>query len=95
MDKKFRRIAAGITGILAVMLIFSSLVIASQVTIIGTVTEDYQLFAEDGTIYEIADTEMGTELLNHVGQKVEVNGTITEEDGVKIITVTSYTLKDS
>jgi hypothetical protein len=35
---------------------------------------------------------MGDDLLNHVGQTVEVTGVVIEEEGVKIINVKSYKL---
>ena len=59
-------------------------------TITGTVNEDYQIVADDGQIYEVADTEKGEEVTDLVGKKVKVTGTVEEEDGKKEITVTSY-----
>jgi len=43
-------------------------------------------------VYEVADTDMGNDLLNHVGKTVEVIGEVIEEDEVKIIDVKSYNI---
>jgi hypothetical protein len=40
--------------------------------------------------YEVEDTDMGNEMLNHVGKTVEATGEVVEEDGVKTIKVESY-----
>ncbi|MBU0986905.1 MAG: hypothetical protein KKH68_06590 [Proteobacteria bacterium] len=92
MCKKSLRVAAGVIFILTFTLIFSSQVFADQVTITGKVTDTYQIVTEDGTVYEVADTDMGNDLLNHVGKTVEATGTIAVEEGHNVITVTSYTL---
>lgn len=62
----------------------------STVTIVGEVNDQYQIIAQDGTIYEIADTDMGNELSRLIGAVVEVAGDVREEDGVKIIEVASF-----
>jgi hypothetical protein len=36
-------------------------------TIVGEVNEQYQIVTKDGTIYEIADTELGEEVLKFIG----------------------------
>ena len=41
-------------------------------------------------VYEVEDTDMGNDMLNHVGKTVEVTGTVVNEDGVKSIKVESY-----
>jgi predicted lipoprotein with Yx(FWY)xxD motif len=64
---------------------------ASTVTIVATVTDGYQLVDDNGQPYEIEDTERGNELvLNHIGHKVEVTGTVKDEVDYKIIVVDSY-----
>ena len=65
-------------------------VFAGEVTITGTINDSYQIVSENGTVYEVADTDMGNDLLNHVGKTVEVFGEVSEEEGVKIINVKSY-----
>jgi hypothetical protein len=36
-------------------------------TIVVEVNEQYQIVTKDGTIYEIADTELGEEVLKFIG----------------------------
>jgi hypothetical protein len=73
----------------------SSPVIAepTSVTIVGVVNDQYQIVTKDGTIYEIIDTELGNELLNYIGEVVEVTGDVEEEDGVKDLDVKSFEVK--
>ena len=74
-----------------VLLVFSAgWALAAEVTITGEVNDNYQIVA-DGQIYEIADTEKGNDLAeNYISAKVQVQGTIDEENDMKIITVTSF-----
>jgi hypothetical protein len=90
MDKKFRWIAAGIIGIFSLILICSNPVFAGEITITGMINDTYQIVADNGTVYEVADTDMGNDLLNNVGKTVEATGEVTEEEGVKVINVKSY-----
>lgn len=62
-----------------------------QVTLNGEINDSYQVVADDGQIYEVADNEKGNELvLNHIGERVKVSGSVEEEDDVKILTVASF-----
>jgi len=64
---------------------------ADEVTIFGTVNDYYQIETDDGEVYEIGDNEQGDELIEHMGERVEVTGTVEEdEDGVKVIMVMSF-----
>jgi hypothetical protein len=90
MDKKFRWVAAGIICVFSFILICSNPVFADEITITGTINDTYQIVANNGTVYEVEDTDMGNELLNHVGKTVEVVGKVIVEDGVKVINVKSY-----
>ena len=90
MDKKFRWIAAGIICVFSFILICSNPVFAGEITITGMINDTYQIVAENGTVYEVADTDMGNDLLNHVGKTVEVIGAVVEEEGVKVFNVKSY-----
>lgn len=63
----------------------------SGVTIIATVTDGYQLVGEDGQPYEVENTPKGNELvMNHIGRKVEVTGSVVDEVDYKIVTVDAY-----
>jgi hypothetical protein len=95
-----RRFFSRFSIVFAVLLVFSvflsSSVIAepTSVTIVGEVNDQYQIVAKDGTIYEIADTELGNELLRLIGAVVEVTGDVEEEDGVKVLDVKSFQTKE-
>ncbi len=92
MNKKLRWIFLGMVCVLSFALIFSSPVFAGEVTIVGQITEEHQIVTEDSKVYEVADTDMGDDLMNQVdvGKKVKIKGTIKEEDGQKVIDVISY-----
>lgn len=90
MGKKFRWITAGIICILSFALMCSNPVFADEITVTGTINDEYQIVADDGTVYEVADTDMGNDLLEHVGKTVEVMGKAFLEEGVKVINVKSY-----
>ena len=61
-----------------------------QVTVLGTVNASYQIVTEDNQVYDVAESEKGDEVVEMVGQKVKVMGTVEEQDDVKVIMVTSY-----
>jgi len=65
---------------------------AEAVTIQGQVNEENQLVDQDGNIYQIAETEQGMQVMDMVGEKVEVRGTVTEQEGAKEITVESFSI---
>jgi len=65
---------------------------ADPINIQGQVNEDNQLVDQDGMVYEIAETEQGMQVMDLVGEKVEVRGTVTEEMGAKQITVESFNI---
>jgi hypothetical protein len=67
-------------------------VAGSEVSISGVINEDGQLVDNDGTAHDIAENEEGNEIMEMVGQKVTVKGTVMEAEGTKIITVTEFRL---
>ena len=85
-----KKMSVGILAVLVLTLMLAAPVFASEVTLVGMVNDSYQIETDLGDVYEVADTEMGYELLNHIGKKVEVTGEISEEEGVKIIRVATY-----
>jgi hypothetical protein len=95
MRKYLSRFSIVFVVLFAFSVFLSSPVIAepTSVTIVGEVNDQYQIVAKDGTIYEIADTELGNEVLKHIGEVVEVTGDVEEEDGVKVIDVKSFETK--
>ena len=90
MDKKFKWIAIIAIFVFSFILVCSTQIFAEETTITGTINDAYQIVSDNGTVYEVADTDMGDDLLNHVGKTVEVTGVVIEEEGVKVINVKSY-----
>lgn len=90
MKKNKRYLFVGLCSMIIVAFITGVAISGKTVTIVGTVNEDYQIVADDGQIYEVADTEKGEEVIDLVGKKVKATGTAEESDGKKVITITSY-----
>ena len=64
---------------------------AMKKTILATVMDGYQLVDDEGQPYEVADTDRGNDLvLNHIGRRVEVIGTVQDEVDYKVIIVESF-----
>ncbi len=64
---------------------------AENVTIVGTVMDGFRIVSEDGYPYEVEDTDKGNELvLQYIGYKVEVTGTVKDEIDYKSIVVDSF-----
>jgi hypothetical protein len=96
MKKIFSSFSIVFVVLFAFSVFLSNPVIAepTSVTIVGEVNDQYQIVAKDGTIYEIADTELGNEVLKHIGEVVEVTGDVEEDDGVKVLDVKSFKTKE-
>ena len=97
MNHKIRWAALGIFCVVSFALIFSSPVFADEVTIVGEINEQHQLVTKDKTVYEVANTDIGDDMMDRVevGEKVKVTGTVKEEEGQKVIDVTSYEILES
>jgi len=64
--------------------------LADEVTLIGEVNDNYQIVV-DKQIFDVTNNSAGDDLvINYVGRKVKVTGSIKEINGVKIITVKSF-----
>ena len=61
-----------------------------EIMITGTINDANQLVDKDGQTFGVADNEQGNELLTHVGETVEVKGTVMESEGQKQIDVSAY-----
>ena len=90
MKRHKKYLLAGLFGILTIALIFGIAFSGETKVITGTVNDDYQIVTDEGTAYTVAEGEMGDEVVELVGQKVKVTGTVEESEGEKMITVTSY-----
>ena len=94
MKNNMKKICFGIL-ILGLTLFLSGMALAgSEVSVTGVINEDGQLVDNDGMAYDIAENEEGNEIMEMVGQKLTVKGTVMEADGAKIITVNEFKLLD-
>jgi len=91
MHKNTKKLLTGIL-ILSFISMFAGFAIGGDVTVVGTVNDENQIVDNDGTVYDVADNEKGEELMEHVGKKIQVMGTVMEGDDGKLITITSYTV---
>ncbi len=83
-------------GIICVAILGFATVVAiagDTVMITGTVNEDGQLVDDAGQVYQIADDDLGWEVMASVGEQVEVEAMVEEdESGVKVIVIKSFKL---
>ncbi len=94
MKVNMKRIFLGVL-IIGLTVFLSGIVVAgSEVSILGMINEDGQLVDNDGMAYDIAENDEGNEVMEMVGQKVTVKGTVMEADGTKMITITSFKIME-
>lgn len=79
----------GICALLLVAMLAGTALLAAEVTITGTISEE-GIVADDGQVYAVAENEKGDELMDLVNKKVRVTGTVEEREGEKVITVTGF-----
>ena len=85
-SKKLVRLLAAVL----IFLIFISPAFANEITITGVISNDMQIQAEDGTIYQIEEDDMGETLMVYAGKSVKVTGDVEEDGEKKIITVDKF-----
>jgi hypothetical protein len=61
-----------------------------EIMITGIINDSNQLVDKDGQAFGVADNEQGKELVKHVGEIVEVKGTVMESEGQKQINISDY-----
>jgi len=62
-----------------------------KITIVGMVTEDGLIVDQKGVIYEIGENDKFEAVTKNIDTKVEVKGTVQEDDhGNKIIMINSF-----
>ena len=86
-NKKF--LVAGMCALLLLGMVFTTAVLADEVTITGTVSEE-GIVTDDGQVYAVAENDKGDELMDLVEKKIRVTGTVEEREGKMMIEVTSY-----
>ena len=92
MVKNTKKILSGILIICLTFFLSGMAVAGSPTSISGVINEDGQLVDDDGMVYDIADSDEGEQIMEMVGRKVTVKGTVMESEGTKIITVTEFDL---
>lgn len=92
MKKKYMFI--GFLAMLMIAFLSGPAISANSVTLVGTLNTDGQIVTDNNQIYEIGENKKGDELFELVDKKVKVTGTVAEENGTKVITVTSYEIID-
>jgi len=90
MRMNMQKIFSGILIIGFIALLAGMAATADEVSITGTINGDSQLVDDSGTAYDIGDNEKGNEVMELVGKKVSVKGTVMEAEGTKIITITAF-----
>ena len=71
-------------------LIFIPPAFANETTITGVISNNMQIQADDGTVYQIEEDDMGETLMVYNGKSVMVTGDVKEDGGKKIITVNKF-----
>ncbi|MDX1707894.1 MAG: hypothetical protein R3274_04795 [Desulfobacterales bacterium] len=90
METRYKISFAGLLFLTAISLVYAYTGFAAEMTIVGEVNDTYQIVANN-TIYEVAETPLGDDLVkNYIAEKVQVTGTVEEKDDMKIITVKSF-----
>jgi hypothetical protein len=86
--KNRRKIAALLTGL--AILIFASPVFAATTTITGKVNKDMTFQAQDGTVYDIAEDDMGETVMVYAGKTVQITGKVKIKKDHKILVVYEF-----
>ena len=92
MKKNERRLIIGILTLAFITFLSFPAISAEQRTITGTVNDYYQIESDDGTVYDVVENEKGDEVAEQVGMRVKVTGTVEEDEDMKLINITSYTI---
>lgn len=75
----------------AVLVAAGTAMAVDKIWIAGTVTDSFELRTDDGHYMGIEPGSKGSELVfEHVGRRVIITGTVTEDDGYQRIAVESY-----
>ena len=89
-----KKLFIGIIGLMVAAFFCAAAIAAEEKTITGQINEEQQFVANDGTIYEIGESDKGNELVEMTGKKVSVTGMVTESEGAWTIEVTDFELME-
>lgn len=69
---------------------------SAKITVSGTINEANQLIDDQGKAFELSDnTDEGLEVKALIGQKVELKGTVLDENGQKTMEVREYKILEN
>jgi hypothetical protein len=94
VKKNKKILVAGFLPMLTIAFLAGPAISADTVIILGIVNDHCQIATDNNQVYEIAEGEKGDELIEFVGKKARVTGTVEEDDGSKVIAVTAYEIID-
>ncbi|AOY57756.1 MULTISPECIES: hypothetical protein [Desulfococcus] len=63
-----------------------------QIVVSGMINDSSQLVDDSGYVYELADTGQGAEVKSMIGKKIQIKGTVLEEEGRASVEVHDYTI---
>jgi hypothetical protein len=90
MNRKIEAIVAVAFFLFMGTIIIPSLLLASDITVVGKVNDSNQIVA-DGVVFEVDDTPEGDNLVtNYIGKTVKVTGKLNIEGDMRIIAVKSF-----
>jgi hypothetical protein len=91
-----------LTGLicLAMIAFLSAVLVASEEAVIppeesiivGTIMDDNQIVDQNGQSYVIKQNKQGNDILEFIGKKAQIKGTVLEADGKRTIEIVSYEL---
>jgi hypothetical protein len=87
-----KRLAIGIMALCFLAALAGPALSEQSMTIVGTVSEDYELESENGEIYILGEDDKSFELSENVGKKVKVTGTVMKTEDGMVITVKNFQL---
>jgi hypothetical protein len=91
MTSKKSIIGMSVLVVFLAALFVGSVWAAETMTIVGTVSDDGKIVADDGRTYDIGDNDQAAEVSEQSGKKVEVKGTVEEgTGGNQTIMIESY-----
>lgn len=72
----------------------STLAAEAKKTIVGIVTESYQIITDNDEVYDIGESELGDKIIENAGKKVKATGKVEydEEIDTRTITIESFTV---
>lgn len=65
---------------------------ADTMKITGVINDDGQLVDDSGQVYDISEDEVGSDAMEHSGEKITVDGMVMDEEGAKVIVIKSFKL---